>query len=118
MRLANNRVVETINSKRTGGILKKRDTIMGFDITGIIKLLSNKTKMISLNLIPIIREFFTSAEEFILISSNRDVDGRIRGLSGDLTPADLTVILNGMSRYNIKIKPEFLQVVSMVLDPA
>lgn len=118
MRLANSRINEAINSKRTGGTLRKRDAIMGFDVSGIIKLLSNKTKLISLNLLPVIREFFSTAEEFTLMSSNRDSDGRIRGLSGEISPLDLTVMLNAMSRYNIKIKPEFLQVVSIVLDPS
>ncbi len=57
--LANDRVVESINQRRSGGSgagnpgQKRRDQIMGFDVTGIIKLLSNKTKMISFNLLPI-----------------------------------------------------------------
>jgi hypothetical protein len=90
---------------------------MGFDVSGIIKLLSNKTKLISPNLIPAIHDFFTTAEEFALISANRDNDGRIRGLSGEFNPIDLTVMLNAMSRYNIKIKPEFVKLISVVLEP-
>ncbi len=84
---------------------------MGYDVSGIIKLLSNKTKLISLNLIPVIQEFFVNAEKFALICSNRDSNGRIRGLSGDINPIDLTVMLNAMSRFNIKIKPEFVQLI-------
>ena len=91
---------------------------MGYDVSGIIKLLSNKTKLISLNLIPVIQEFFVNAEEFALICSNRDSNGRIRGLSGDINPIDLTVMLNAMSRFNIKIKPEFVQLISVVLEPS
>lgn len=92
--------------------------MMGFDVSGMIKLLSNKTKLISPNLIPEIYEFFTLVEEYALICSNRDIDGRIRGLSGDMTPLELTVMLNAMSRYNIKIKPEFVQLISIVLEPS
>ncbi len=35
-----------------------------------------------------------------------------------MSPLDLTVILNAMARYNVKISPEFVQLVSIVLDPA
>jgi len=91
---------------------------MGFDVSGIIKLLSNKTKLIPLNLIPVIQEFIATAEEFALICSSRDSNGRIKGLSGDINPLDLTVMLNAMSRYNIKIKPEFVQLISVVLEPS
>jgi len=120
VRLVNGRIIETINLKRSGGTqtAKRRDNLMGFDVAGIIKLLSNKTKLVSPNLIPIINDFFTSAEEFALVASNRDNDGRIKGLSGDINPLDLTVMLNAMSRYNIKIKPEFVQLISVVLEPS
>jgi hypothetical protein len=120
VRLVKSRIVESIHQKRTGGSQnsKKRDSPMGFDVSGIIKLLYNKTKLISPNLIPVIHEFFNIAEEFVLISSNRDTDGRIRGLNGEITPIDLTVMLTAMCRYNIKIKLEFLQLISIVLDPS
>jgi len=120
VRLVNSRIIETINLKRSGATqtAKRRDNLMGFDVAGIIKLLSNKTKLVSPNLIPIINDFFTSAEEFALVASIRDNDGRIKGLSGDINPLDLTVMLNAMSRYNIKIKPEFVQLISVVLEPS
>jgi hypothetical protein len=61
--LANERVIDSINSKKNGGggSLKKRDIIMGFDVSGIIKLLSNKIRLVSLNVLPIIIEIITTA---------------------------------------------------------
>jgi len=53
------RIILTIQNKRMG---KNKDIMNGFDVSGMVKLLTNKTKLINVNLVPTILSLFSSID--------------------------------------------------------
>ena len=111
------RIIMTIQNKKVVGG-KRKDVMNGFDVSGMIKLLTNKAKLISTNMVPAISTLFNSIDQFLVSTALQTNNGKIVGFGSDLTPIDLTYILNAATRYNIKLSSDLIRVISAVLDPS
>jgi hypothetical protein len=56
-----------------------------FEVAGIIKVLTNKSKKIASWLIPNMEELFLFAQQCFLQQASRDVDGKFKGVHKDIT---------------------------------
>jgi hypothetical protein len=110
------RIIMTIQNKKVVG--KRRDVMNGFDVSGMIKLLTNKAKLININMVPAISTLFNSIDQFLVETALQTNNGKIVGFGSDLTPIDLTYILNAATRYNIKLSSELIRIINAVLDPS
>jgi hypothetical protein len=56
-----------------------------FELSGIIKVLTNKSKKITSWLIPNMEELFLMTQQYFLVQASRDVDGKFKGMHKDIT---------------------------------
>lgn len=104
--------VETLGKQMTN----KNQKIMGFEVSQIVKIITNKSRLIDIKAVPEIKEFLSATESFFTQSIVKDANDRIIGTNRDLSMIDLLQILNGFARYHLKVGEDFLKLVTKFME--
>lgn len=77
--------------------------IYPFEVSGIIKVLTNKSKIIQAWVVQNMAELFEKAQLYYISQANRDQFGNFRGVHKEMTLQDLIFVTNGIYREELKL---------------